>query len=259
VRRQHSTEVRLNSKAAVQSAVSRGAYIPPPSIGKVRLEDLLSEVGREIPADHQPSLLQGDVAQTPALHLYYAGDLSLLKRRAVSVVGTREVSDDGRARARKLARELATAGVLVVSGLAKGVDTAVLTSAIDASGATAAVVGTPLEKCYPTENTSLQEQIYRQHLLLSPFGPGEPVYRSNFPKRNRVMAAITDATVIVEASDSSGTLHQASECQRLGRWLFILRSVVENPGVTWPKRFLSGSNTAIVDQTFEILSKIGSS
>jgi hypothetical protein len=64
------------------------AYIPPPSIGKLRLEDLLSEVGRQIPADNQSSLLQGDVAQTPTVHLYYAGDLSLLKRRAVSVVGS---------------------------------------------------------------------------------------------------------------------------------------------------------------------------
>jgi DNA protecting protein DprA len=198
-------EATLNPKAARRSAASRAVYVPPVSINKIGLDDLLSEIRRQVPAGKQLGLLQDDVAQARADYLYYAGNLSLLKRRAVSVVGTREVTDDGRARARKLARELAAAGVLVVSGLAKGVDTAAHTSAIDAGGATAAVIGTPLEKSYPAENAPLQEPIYREHLLLSPFGPGEPVYKANFPARNRIMALITDATVIVEASDSSGT------------------------------------------------------
>jgi DNA processing protein len=197
-----------------------------------------------------------NTARASEIFLYYASDLQLLKRRAVSVVGTRDVSPDGQARARKLSRELVAAGVLIVSGARKRGDTAAHTSAIDAGGATAAVIGTPLEKAYPAENAPLQQMIYREHLLLSPFAPGETVYKGNFPKRNRVMAAITDATVIVEASDSSGTLHQASECQLLGRWLFILRSVVDDPTVTWPKRFLSGPRTAILDSTSDVLSKI---
>jgi DNA processing protein len=250
-------EATLNAKAAGRLAASGTVYVPPVSINKIGLDDLLSEIRRKVPAGKQLGLLQDDVAQARAVHLNYAGNLSLLKRRAVSVVGTRDVTDDGRARARKLARELASAGVLVVSGLAKGVDTSAHTSAIDVGGATAGVIGTPLEKSYPIENAPLQELIYREHLLLSPFGPGEPVFKANFPTRNRIMALITDATVIVEASDSSGTLHQASECQRLGRWLFILRSVVENPSVTWPKRFLAGPNTTIIDQTSDILSRIG--
>ena len=91
--------------------------------------------------------------------------------------------------------------MLIVSGLAKGVDTAAHTSAIEAGGVTAAVIGTPLDKAYPAENASLQALIYREYLLLSPFTPGEKVYKGNFPKRNRIMAAITDATVIIEASD----------------------------------------------------------
>jgi DNA processing protein len=119
------------------------------------------------------------------------------------------------------------------------------------------VIGTPVDKAYPAENAPLQETIYRQYLLLSPFAVNEQVYKGNFPKRNRIMAAVTDATIIVEASDSSGTLHQAAECQLLGRWLFILRSVVENPSVTWPQRFLSSPKTAILDNTADVLSKIG--
>jgi predicted Rossmann fold nucleotide-binding protein DprA/Smf involved in DNA uptake len=80
-----------------------------------------------------------------------------------------------------------------------------------------------------------QEQIWREHLLISPFPEGRLVFRSNFPQRNRVMAALSDATVIIEAYDTSGTLHQAAECQRLGRWLFIARAVADDPSLTWPQ------------------------
>jgi DNA processing protein len=241
-----------SARAAPHSFERR--YLPPTIVARVELKQLLEEIGRPALADKQFDFLQVAPGGTK-IYLYYAGNLSLLKRPAVSIVGTREVTPDGASRARKLSRELASADVLVVSGLAKGVDTAAHTAAIEFGGATAAVIGTPLEKAYPIENAPLQEQIYREYVLLSPFAPGERVYRGNFPKRNRVMAAITDATVIVEASNSSGALHQAAECLRLGRWLFILRSVVENPAVTWPQRFLS-SKTVIVDSTADVFSKL---
>lgn len=247
----------MNSKAARATGAFGRHYVPPQPVGRIELNRLLEQTGRPSLADSQLSFLQLNSAQSRNIYLHYAGDLSLLERRAVSIVGTREVTADGRARARKLARELAAAGVLVVSGLAKGVDATAHTSAIEAGGATAGVIGTPLDKAYPAENAELQELIYREYLLISPFGPDEQVFKGNFPKRNRIMAAITDATVIIEASDSSGTLHQAAECQRLGRWLFILRSVVENPTVTWPKRFLSGPNTAVLDSTPDLFAKIG--
>src|SRR5262249_49097043 len=153
---------------------------------------------------------------------------SLLLRPTVSVVGTREVSEIGWRRASRLARELALKEVVVMSGLAKGVDTAAMTAAVEAGGKCIGVVGAPLEKAYPAENAKLQEEVYSKHLLISPFHPGEPVYKGNFPKRNRVMALLSDASVIVEASDTSGTLHQAAECLRQGRWLFIMKSVVDD-------------------------------
>ncbi|WP_235679054.1 DNA-processing protein DprA [Aquibium microcysteis] len=187
------------------------------------------------------------------IFLYYAGDLHLLAKRAVSIVGTRDVSEEGRRRATRLARELADADVLVMSGLAKGVDRAAHEATIAAGGFTAAVIGTPLSKAYPIENKSLQEEIYSNHLLITPFADGEPVYKGNFPKRNRVMALLSDATVIVEASDTSGTLHQAAECQRQGRWLFIMRAVAENPRLTWPSKFLSHPKTKVLRSTFDII------
>jgi DNA processing protein len=187
--------------------------------------------------------------------IYCAGSLSLLESRCVAVVGTRKPSRDGAARARRLARELAEAGVVVVSGLALGIDTEALSAAIEAGGRVVAVIGAPVDKPNVVANTELQERIYGDHLLVSQFAPGSTISRFNFPKRNRTMAALSDATVIVEASDTSGTLHQAAECARLGRRLFIARSVVEDRRLSWPASFLgTGKTGEVLDSTTQVLS-----
>ncbi|HEV7302419.1 MAG TPA: DNA-processing protein DprA [Tepidisphaeraceae bacterium] len=110
--------------------------------------------------------------------------------------------------------------------------------AIEAGGRTVAVIGTPLDKSYPKCNAALQQQIMDEHLVLSQFQIGRPTTRGNFPTRNRVMALISDATVIIEAGGSSGSLSQGWEALRLGRPLFIAHSVVENPALTWPEEML---------------------
>lgn len=189
--------------------------------------------------------------------LWCVGDTSLVRRKCVAIVGTRDVSPDGAARSRRLACELVAAGVVIVSGLAKGVDTEALTAAMNAGGKVVAVIGTPVNRSYPAENKHLQERIYRDHLLISQFAPGERVYPSNFPERNKLMAAISDATAIMEAGDTSGTLHQAAECVRLDRWLFIAKNVAENPSLTWPERFRSYSKTRILSVTDDILRPLG--
>ncbi|HZI05182.1 MAG TPA: DNA-processing protein DprA, partial [Archangium sp.] len=182
------------------------------------------------------------------------GDLQLVRRPCVAVVGTRNVSPEGAARARRLARELVAAGVVVVSGLAKGVDTEALTAAIEAGGKVVAVIGTPLEQAYPAENKRLQETIYREHLLVSQFPAGSRTFQANFPLRNRTMATISDATVIIEAGETSGTLHQAVACNRLGRWLFITRAVAEDTRLTWPATFLSQKNARVLTATEDVVS-----
>lgn len=237
------------------SPVRRSRYRIPTEVSRVTLPDLLDFVGRPALDPKQLDLLHSTKRDGVA-SIYYAGDLDTLKPPSVSIVGTRNVSEDGRRRARKLARELVDAGVTVVSGLAKGVDTEALTAALEAGGRTAAVIGTPLDKAYPAENSALQEQIYAGHLLLTPFAIGEPTFRGNFPKRNRVMAAVSDASVIVEASDTSGTLHQAAECGRLGRWLFIMRSVAENPSLSWPSKFIDKPRVAVISSTRDVLDAI---
>lgn len=208
-------------------------------------------------AGRQFDLLKPDSApEIPDIKLYYSGDLSLLARPCVAIVGTREVSEAGRLRATRLARELVAAGVVVVSGLAYGVDTAAHEATIKQGGKTIAVIGTPLDKATPSENAWLQERIYNEHLLISQFAIGTKTFRTNFPLRNRLMATVTDATVIIEAGEGSGTLHQAVACTNLKRWLFIARSVVDDASLTWPKTFLKYETCVPLDNVTDITSRI---
>lgn len=170
--------------------------------------------------------------------IYSVGDLSLVERPRIAIVGARKASTEARRRATQLARDCARAGVVVVSGLAEGIDYAAHTAAIEHGGKTIAVIGTPLDKVYPTKHALLQRTIYREHLLLSPFTWGEKFVPTNFPERNRIMARLAMATVIIEASDTSGSLHQAAESVQVGHPVFIAAAVLANPKLTWPKRFI---------------------
>jgi DNA processing protein len=154
-----------------------------------------------------------------------------------------------------LARELARAGVVVVSGLARGIDAAAHREAIVSGGRTIAVTGTPLDVAYPAEHDLLQAAIAEHHLVVTPFAPGAAVASGNFPHRNRVMAALCQATVIVEATDISGTLHQAAACKRLGRALFICASQANDPALHWPAWF-AGPQTHVLTNTQQVLERL---
>ena len=91
---------------------------------------------------------------------------------------------------------------------------------------------------FPASNGELQQTIMREHLAVSQFAPGTPVQRKNFPMRNRTMALLSEATVIVEAGNGSGTLHQGWEALRLGRLLFLMESLVQRTDLSWPKEML---------------------
>lgn len=170
--------------------------------------------------------------------LWTKGDTSLLQHHPrVAVVGTRHPTVDGERRARKLVSALVTHGAIVVSGLAQGIDTIAHTQTIEARGRIIAVIGTPLEEAFPKANASLQQKICEAHLLVSEFAPGSVVSKGNFPRRNRTLALIADASVIVEAGEGSGTLSQGWEALRLGRPLFLLKSLVD-AGLAWPREMV---------------------
>lgn len=171
--------------------------------------------------------------------IYVRGDTSLLSRGPrVAVIGTRDVSEDGLARARRVAALIVKHKGVVVSGLAAGVDRSAHETAIARGGSTIAVIGTGFDRAYPMEHADLQETIARDHLLVTQFARGVPIEKGNFVRRNRLMALLSHASIIIEAKDSSGTLSQGWEMLRLGRSLFLLQSLVNNTDLSWPKEML---------------------
>lgn len=152
----------------------------------------------------------------------------------VAIIGSRKASPQGVAIASRIAGTLAKQSVVIVSGLAEGIDTAAHTAAIEVGGRTIAVLGTSLDKVYPRQNAELQNLIAMEHLVVSQFPAGYPTQPANFVLRNRTMALLSDASIIVEAGQTSGSLHQGWEALRLGRPLFIWKSVMRNPSLEWP-------------------------
>lgn len=193
-------------------------------------------------ANQYPAKLRDAV--DPVELLYFQGVWELTEvRKAVAIVGSRKASPEGLADTRALAKELVEHEYVVVSGLAAGVDTAALTAAMAAGGQTIAVIGTPITSHYPKENEALQAKIADEHLLISQV----PILRYNsqdwranrgfFPERNKTMSALTQATIITEAAETSGTLIQAKAALAQGRKLFILDRCFNNPNISWPHEF----------------------
>jgi DNA processing protein len=181
-------------------------------------------------------------AEYPAEILYYQGVVELLSTPSVSIVGARKASEQGLKRAAQLSKALVGEGYTVMSGLAEGIDTAAHTAALEHKGRTIAVLGTPINEFYPKFNRNLQLAIAKDHLVVSqvPFVAQDWFIKSKanfFPERNKTMSALSIATVIVEASDSSGSLIQARAAIHQGRKLFILKSCFER-GLKWPEKYL---------------------
>jgi DNA processing protein len=191
-------------------------------------------------------------ARNPAEVLYYQRALDLLSSRSVAVVGSRRASEAGLKRARRLAKMLVEQGFTVMSGLAEGIDTAAHTAALEAGGRTIAVIGTALNVAYPRANLQLQRHIARSYLLISqvPFYLySRQDYRKNrffFLERNKTMSALSEATIIVEAGETSGALVQAEAAIQQGRKLFILNSCFER-GLDWPQKFEAKGAIRVVD------------
>lgn len=183
--------------------------------------------------------------------LFLQGDPGLLRSGLrVCIIGTRTPTSQGIRNAEAFAEYLVQNRVTVVSGLALGIDTVAHRTAIKHGGRTIAVLGTPLDKVSPLRNTALQQEIGAHHLLVSQFPPGCPVYPSNFPRRNRTMALLSNATIIIQAGPTSGTKHQGYEALRLGRPLFILNNVIEG-GVTWAEKMLD-YGAVVVEQPTDL-------
>ena len=178
-----------------------------------------------------------DLADPPLL-LFAEGDLSLLAAPSVAVVGSRHATAQGVDNARAFAQALSAAGVTVVSGLARGIDAAAHEGALDGQlllapagrpGGTVAVVGTGLDVVYPKGHTALARRIAARGLMLSEFPFGTPPLRGNFPKRNRLVAALSRGTLVVEAAVQSGSLITARLAADLGREVLAIPGSIHAP------------------------------
>jgi DNA processing protein len=171
--------------------------------------------------------------EDPALVLYLEGVVPGAWPRAVSVVGSRNPTPQGRENARQFGRSFAQAGLTVVSGLALGIDTAAHEGALDGAApgqlATIAVVGTGLDQVYPPQNAALAARIAQRGLLVSEYPLGVPPLSENFPRRNRIIAALGQGTLVVEAAVRSGSLITARQALEQGRDVFAIPGSIHSP------------------------------
>ncbi len=165
----------------------------------------------------------------PPLALYVKGTLVAKDRHAIALVGSRRTTHYGRSVADRLAYQLGCVGYTVVSGLARGIDTAAHQGALKSSGRTLAVLGGALDKLYPSENRPLAEAIEKQGAVLSEFPLGREPDRTTFPMRNRIVSGLSMGVVVVEANYKSGALHTADDALEQGRTVFAVPGRVDSP------------------------------
>jgi DNA processing protein len=169
-----------------------------------------------------PPLLRSIHDPPPGLFVRGDGDLALLGRPAVAIVGARACSSYGAQVARSLGRELAAAGLLVVSGLARGIDGEAHRGALDAGGLTVAVLGCGIDRDYPASHRDLAARLRERGLVVAEYAPGVEPAPWRFPARNRIVAGLCAATVVVEAREASGALITADLALEEGREVFAV-------------------------------------
>jgi DNA processing protein len=201
-----------------------------------------------------PQLL-AEIADPPAC-LWARGDRTVLKTIAVAVIGARAASPEGLLAAEEIACDLARAGVVVVSGLARGIDSAAHRGALDGGGKTIAVLGTGIDVVYPAENDRLAEEIAANGLLLTEFPPGAPPQDFHFPRRNRIISGLSKAVVVVEAREKSGSLITARLAADQGRDVMAVPGTVVG-GRNRGANALLRDGAKLVESAVDILQELG--
>ena len=190
----------------------------------------------------------------PPCALFARGRLELLSRRPrAALVGTRSPTAYGESQAARFARALASAGVVVVSGMARGVDSIAHRAALDAGGATVAVLGCGVDRPWP--GGELADRLAREGLLLSELPPGTPPRRHHFPRRNRLISGLADVVLVVEAARASGSLITAKWAADQGRTVCALPGRVDHPMSGGCHRLLR-EGAALVESPDEVLAEL---
>lgn len=178
-------------------------------------------------------------AERAPLLLYYKGRLiDFDDNVCVAMVGTRRITDYGKREAYKISRDLTLGGAVVVSGMARGIDTMCHRGALDAGGYTVAVLGRGIDRAYPPENAYLMNEIVRSGVVITEYKPFTPPLGSNFPIRNRIISALSLGTLVVEADARSGAMITARHAEKQGRDIFSLPGNVGELNSVGPNRLL---------------------
>jgi DNA processing protein len=258
----------LVESAGSAIAVLESEHGSEPGSGQARLfSDAgpdLAQIGAELAAwgdegiraltvldDGYPENLRA-VHDRPPL-VFLSGSLAAADSKCVAVVGARVASPPGIADAALIARHLVGQGYTVVSGLASGIDTSAHRAAIESGGRTVAVIGTGLRRAYPPENATLQRRIADEYAVISQFWPDAPPSRRSFPMRNAVMSGLSLASVIVEASHTSGSRIQARLALEQGRPVFLWHSLLNQD---WARTFARRPGTHVVRSPDEITTAV---
>jgi DNA processing protein len=186
--------------------------------------------------------------------LFHQGAFTAADDLSVAIVGTRAATEPGILRATRMARTLAERHVTVVSGLARGIDTAAHQATLDAGGRTIAVLGTGITRCYPPENRDLAERITRGGAVVSQFWPTRPPGKDTFPRRNVVTSGLSQGTVVIEASSTSGAKMQARLAIEHGKKVFLVRSLVT--GQQWAQDYVASRGAVEVADVDEVMRQL---
>lgn len=207
-----------------------------------------------LPSVHYPQRIAR--LRDPALLLCVRGDVSALTAPCVSIVGSRAATSYGLAVARELAADLARAGVVVVSGLALGIDAAAHRGALEAGGRTVAVLACGVDRVYPARHRRLAAEIVKSGAIVSELPPGTAPLPQFFPLRNRLISALASAVVIVEARERSGSLITAGHAANQGVDVFAVPGPVHAPTSAGPNRLLK-EGAYLVSGVADILAELG--
>ena len=201
-----------------------------------------------------PALL-AEISNPPEC-LWTRGDRTLFARKAIAVVGARDASREGVEIAYQIASDLARAGIVVVSGLARGIDSAAHAGALDGGGTTIAVLGTGIDRVYPAENKDLHERIAAHGLLVTEFQPGAHAELFHFPQRNRIISGLSKAVVVVEARERSGSLITARLAGDQSRDVMVVPGPTRS-GQNRGGHALLRDGAKLVESAVDILQELG--
>jgi len=192
----------------------------------------------------------------PPLLLYAKGRVELLNRTAIAVVGSRNATAGGLANAEQFSESLSHAGLVIVSGLALGIDAAAHQGALRGAGSTIAVIGTGADRMYPARNEPLARRIAEQGLIISDYPLGTPALAANFPRRNRLVSALARGVLVVEAALKSGSLITARLAGEQGRDVFAIPGSIHSPLAKGCHQLIK-QGAKLVDDAADIIDELG--